>query len=685
MPSRNQRQEPTVSAFHSNALTTVALGIASFLIYLITVGPTVGGGDSGELITAAYLGGVAHPPGYPLYTLLARIFMWLPVGSIAYRVNLLSASCGSATVVVMALIALRVSKNVPAAIFTAALFAFSPTVWTYATTAEVFALNNFLLALFFFLVLAYERSPSQENAKRTAVGIAFLMGLGLSNHFTFALFAGPIGLVLFWRDRKFLLYRRFPVALALALGAGLLPYLYLVWDGHSTAAYSWGDTRSFSGFLRHVTRAEYGTLRLASPSAQAGAPITSSQTVSIGWTDWSWMVTRRLAVESLFLGIGLAAFGIIEGFRDLALRRWAIFSLGLILAYHTLFTFSANVSPSLPIGQAILSRFTQAPNLLLFLWAGFGFAQGVRRLRQLFPKGIRWLPYPIALGFAAAQVLVNFHAQDHRGDWKILNLGRAYLEELPPQSLLLVDGDLAIHATMYARYVEGIRPDVRVVSLAMLSYAWMKDHLAKQAPEITIPGNRLALPELGGYTLGNFLDTNLDKFPIVVSYQPTERWGAWENRYQTVPVALGMRFLPKSMPLETIYPAPPLSTGQKVSAESLTGPVPDVWEREAKNLFWNEQLWAGEFSLRIALAKGRDESWLRETVRLLEPLLPMQIEPDEPRLLSYKILGIAYTELSSREASLIPKAVGVWKKFLPLAPANDPDLGEIRAFLQAHQ
>jgi len=61
----------------------VITGFGVFLIYLRTLAPSVVGGDTGELITVAYKMGVAHPPGYPLFTLLAKLFTFIPFGTIA--------------------------------------------------------------------------------------------------------------------------------------------------------------------------------------------------------------------------------------------------------------------------------------------------------------------------------------------------------------------------------------------------------------------------------------------------------------------------------------------------------------------------------------------------------------------------------------------------------------------------
>jgi hypothetical protein len=77
----------------------LGLALAALGVYLLTLCPTVAGGDSGELIAAAFEPGIAHPPGYPLYVLGGKLFTLLPWGTVAWRVNLFSAICDTGAVV----------------------------------------------------------------------------------------------------------------------------------------------------------------------------------------------------------------------------------------------------------------------------------------------------------------------------------------------------------------------------------------------------------------------------------------------------------------------------------------------------------------------------------------------------------------------------------------------------------
>ena len=106
-------------------------------VYAWTLYPSVPGGDSGELTVAAYRLGVAHPPGYPLFTLLGKLFTLLPLGSIAWRMNLLTAVLGSLAAAVLARAAWKITGSFAAGLFAGGMFAFSPLIWRWSIVAEV--------------------------------------------------------------------------------------------------------------------------------------------------------------------------------------------------------------------------------------------------------------------------------------------------------------------------------------------------------------------------------------------------------------------------------------------------------------------------------------------------------------------------------------------------------------------
>ena len=82
----------------TDPIMALGLFIASFVLYIRTLAPSLLFGDSAEFQTIAYTLGMGHPTGYPIYILLAKLFTIIPVGDVAYRVNLFSAFCAALTV-----------------------------------------------------------------------------------------------------------------------------------------------------------------------------------------------------------------------------------------------------------------------------------------------------------------------------------------------------------------------------------------------------------------------------------------------------------------------------------------------------------------------------------------------------------------------------------------------------------
>jgi 4-amino-4-deoxy-L-arabinose transferase-like glycosyltransferase len=142
------------------------------LFYLSTLAPTVTAEDSGELITASYFLGIPHPPGYPTWCLLSHPFVYIPFGSIAWRVNLSSAFFASCTVLFVFLVGYRLSKSRVAAISSALLFAFSLEFWEQSVITEVYALNACSLVLCFYLLCLWKET---YNAKYL-LWLSFSMG-----------------------------------------------------------------------------------------------------------------------------------------------------------------------------------------------------------------------------------------------------------------------------------------------------------------------------------------------------------------------------------------------------------------------------------------------------------------------------------------------------------------------------
>jgi hypothetical protein len=250
---------------------------ASFALYMATLFPRVPGGDSGELIAAAYQLGVGHPPGYPLFCIVEKIICSLLYfgerTSVAYRMNVGNAIIAACTTGMIYLTALPcVMDGAPSgraralAALAAGLFSLNPCVWTYSTHAEVFALNNLLVSCLLYLTVRFMCTKDIQVARAGAL----VMGLGLTNQHTMIIFELPLALGVLVVGGRAVCNLRELSTLAGYFILGFSVYLYLPLATYSMPYVSWGDGCSWEGFLRQILRVEYGSFRLSADEKEPG-------------------------------------------------------------------------------------------------------------------------------------------------------------------------------------------------------------------------------------------------------------------------------------------------------------------------------------------------------------------------------------------------------------------------------
>jgi hypothetical protein len=160
---------------------SAALVLAALGLYVATLLPGVGAGDTAEFQRVLPTLGVAHPTGYPLYTILGWLWSWLPLGTPAWRISLFSAASAALAVGVVYLVAGAIGQARAIAAGAALALAASRTFWSQATIAEVYALAGLIQALLLLALLRW-------RAGRWPLWVAgLLLGLGLAHHRTIVL------------------------------------------------------------------------------------------------------------------------------------------------------------------------------------------------------------------------------------------------------------------------------------------------------------------------------------------------------------------------------------------------------------------------------------------------------------------------------------------------------------------
>ncbi len=450
----------------------------SFGIYLKTLCPTITFADSGELITASYFLGIPHPPGSPLYCLLGRLFTFLPFGSIAYRVNLMSAFFASLTVVLIYLIVLKLStidyttirpsdhktktpspilNHIPA-ISASLCFAFSKSLWSYALVAEVYTLKAFFLALLILVLLKWKEACSLRPAacSRYLYLSALVYGLSFTNHITMVLFFPAFLYFILITDWRTVLNPKNIVLVVLTFTLGLSLYLYLPIRSLANPPLDWGNPENLKNFIWVVTGKQYQYRLFNLPLRQLPQQL-KSYLFNFG-SEFTWL--------PILLGI----FGL-----GCLFKKWRL-SLFLLLIFLSDSAFN--------LGQLTIQAPTHffLPSFLIFsLWIGYGLSLLSKYVKRR--AGNYLLPLFLLLPLAPFQT--HYSNVDQSKNYSAYEWVRNVLELVEEKGVII---DKLTFPFWYLHYTEGLRPDITIVSFSPLSHSnpWYLEKIMRENPELNI-------------------------------------------------------------------------------------------------------------------------------------------------------------------------------------------------------
>ncbi len=451
------------------AAAALAIAAGAFLVYFFSLAPGLTwahqGADGGELIAAAMVNGVPHPPGYPLYTLLLGLWLdfgrlLLPAADLNWLGALLSALCAAASAGVTFVTAGHLLRGTPHAPLWAALaalaWAFSPLLWMQAVITEVYALHALLLALLGWAVLVHPERPWVAVAP---------VALGAANHLTFLLLL-PAAAYALWvqarargagapRERL-----RSIGFLALGLLLGALFYLRTPLAAAAAPPVNWGYADNWEGFWWLVSGAAYRGYLFSSP---ADSWLTRL-------AGWAYTITAQYTPIGLALALGGLAYW------DRAvpwLRNFSLLWLGPISLYAIAYYTRDSDIYLLPVGW------------LMALWLSVGLGQIAAWLAQRFSgstlsQGAR---SSALLGAVAAVSLFALTAWR----WGGISLAgdheaRDYLKQvqavLEPNSIVVTLDDKATFALWYGVWGSGelaaAVPGVTPVNDSLYQFDWYR-------------------------------------------------------------------------------------------------------------------------------------------------------------------------------------------------------------------
>lgn len=437
-----------------------ALFLGSFLFLLTAVNPSFYMDDSPEILTAAKFLAPAHPPGYPLYIVLAHLTGALSPTSFNFGVNLFSAVLAALSAVLLfRLMVDRFHLKAHEALFLSGFWILGHSSYTAALSAKG---GIYHLSVVLWLAQWLALSAGQITVA------AFFLGLSLAHHWMTAV---PFALGLWWlllRTRKFsttFLGRRS----ALALCLGLSPYFLLPLMAHRHPMINYGDPSRFGDFLNHVFLRQFwgsgGALSIRVFPAQALA-FTSA-------------LARDYPLPTAF---GLV--GVVIRARDNrpAALRWIAVWLWTALAVNLFFHAGG------PRFDLYYRTQLFPTHLFLFVFAAWGW-------RGLFPEtGLvgtretaRRALLTVSMGLLILQGVTRWRL-DRQAEYTVnYDYGVNALRVLPRGSLLLTKGDGVDFPLWYLQASGGIRPDVVAVSVNSLPQAWFREDLSRRHQDFSVP------------------------------------------------------------------------------------------------------------------------------------------------------------------------------------------------------
>lgn len=229
-------------------VSDAGLLVVSLALYTRTLAPGLLPADSGEFQVVAPTLGVAHPPGYALYTLVGKAFTLIPVGTPAYRLNLLSVVLAAVTLLVVSRAVRRLTGSTIAGLIAAMVLAGAPTFWAQATTANIRMPTALFTALILWLLLRFGETGEGHYLVLTA----FTFGLGITHHVSLAFLAPPAAVYAAWVRPDVWRDARLIGESAAAFAVALLVWLYFPIRGAADAPLAPGGLTTLEGFLYHV-------------------------------------------------------------------------------------------------------------------------------------------------------------------------------------------------------------------------------------------------------------------------------------------------------------------------------------------------------------------------------------------------------------------------------------------------
>ncbi len=501
-------------------------GLVVFALYVLTLAPTTAFWDTSEYIATAYILGIPHPPGNPLFVVLARAWIVLltPLGlPVAVRVNLFAAATSAGASAFFFLVAYRVIQAVlddhrRALVGAAAatlIGATAFTVWNQSNVNEkVYTLSVMIIGIVSWLAVRWRDRRHVPGSERYLLWALFLMVLGSTNHLMSVLPLLAFGTLVLVTDPLAALRPRFLGRAVALVVVGLSFNFFLPVRAAQNPVINEGDARCESvvgAAVAVYTNGKTGCEDLAynlarkqyakPPVTERMAPLSDQFENYLQYFDWQWARGvdpsalpngRRLPFTLLFLALGF--LGLWAAWRA---DRGIFTYLGVLagtltvgLVYYLNFKYGFSLAPEITDRglHEVRERdyFFIASFIVWGVLAGMGLAWTWGVVASWLAATRRWLLASPVLLVALIPLVFNWSWASRAGDHAARDWAYDLLMSLEPYAIIFTNGDNDTFPLWYVQEVEGVRQDVTVIVGQYLFTSWYP----KQLQELTSPGRQ---------------------------------------------------------------------------------------------------------------------------------------------------------------------------------------------------
>lgn len=456
-----------------------SVAIVSFSVYLTTMCRTVSFIDAGELAAVASLLGIAHPTGYPLFTLVAHCALWIsPGGEEILRLNIFSSAMVAASVGVFFRVLLVLARMVQAhtrkdrdhepktnvrpfiaSAVTALAVGLSTTVWAQSVAIEVYGLHVLLILVTMLLFLRgiEETGGGAQEIPRRLFAAAFFLGLSFSNHLT-TLLVVPALMYLYGvthgvgRESLLRALKLFPF-----FCLGLSPYIYLPVRSSAHPLLDWGHPAGFERLFWHVSGKQYRSWMFSSFDS-AGKQL-------------SYFFSHFSSEYNLLL-VAVMLFGLLFVFRSNKRIFWF-----LVVAFAGCVFYAINYDI-----HDIDSYF-----LLAYLVAGIFLFFGIITLLDYIPERRSIRPLSLAtlvlLALPVSQYVGNEKGVSESDNFLVSDYVHNIFSNTERNAVILTyQWDYFVAPSLYFQFVRHEREDILVIDKELLRRSWYFVHLKTHFP-----------------------------------------------------------------------------------------------------------------------------------------------------------------------------------------------------------